>query len=73
MKEEGSQSLNFSSLAAQTEGYSAADLNDLVSRAFHQAAIRISRSFRNAPSAEVSLRGPVNHSAFDWIIQASIR
>lgn len=72
MKEEGEQSLNFSSLAAQTEGYSAADLNDLVSRAFHQAAIRISHSIRNTPSAEVSLEGPATHSGFDRTIQASV-
>jgi peroxin-1 len=32
--------LNFSALATQTEGYAAMDLEDLVARAVHQAAIR---------------------------------
>ncbi|KAF9495315.1 AAA-domain-containing protein [Pleurotus eryngii] len=32
--------LNFTSLATQTEGYSAADLQDLVARAVHRVAIR---------------------------------
>ncbi len=32
--------VNFVELATQTEGFSAADLTDLVTRAFHQVAIR---------------------------------
>lgn len=32
--------LNFTSLATQTEGYSALDLQDLVARAIHQVAMR---------------------------------
>lgn len=32
--------LNFTSIATQTEGYSVTDLEDLVSRAIHQAVIR---------------------------------
>lgn len=35
------QPLNYVALATQTEGYSATDLRDLVSRAVHQAAIRL--------------------------------
>jgi peroxin-1 len=35
--------LNFAYLATQTEGYSATDLQDLVSRAIHQLAIRVSQ------------------------------
>lgn len=34
--------MNYTFLATQTEGYSATDLQDLVSRAFHQLAIRAS-------------------------------
>ena len=34
--------LNFVALATETEGYSATDLQDLVARAVHQAAIRSS-------------------------------
>jgi peroxin-1 len=34
--------LNFVSLATETEGYSATDLQDLVARAVHQAVIRLS-------------------------------
>ncbi|EAU91532.2 peroxisome biogenesis factor 1 [Coprinopsis cinerea okayama7 len=34
--------LNFTALATQTEGYSASDLQDLVARAIHQVAMRIS-------------------------------
>ena len=32
--------INFTALATQTEGYSAMDLQDLVARAVHHAAIR---------------------------------
>jgi len=42
--------LNFTALAMQTEGYAASDLQDLVSRAVHQVAMRITRD----PSASVS-------------------
>jgi len=34
--------LNYTFLATQTEGYSATDLQDLVSRALHQLAMRAS-------------------------------
>jgi peroxin-1 len=34
--------LNYTLLATQTEGYSATDLQDLVSRALHQFAMRTS-------------------------------
>ena len=34
--------LNFVALATETEGYSAIDLQDLVARAVHQAAVRSS-------------------------------
>jgi peroxin-1 len=36
-------SLNYVSLATQTEGYLATDLHDLVSRAVHQATIRAAK------------------------------
>jgi peroxin-1 len=36
--------LNFIALATQTEGYSALDLQDLVSRAIHQVAMRSAQS-----------------------------
>ncbi|TFK23693.1 peroxisome biogenesis factor 1 [Coprinopsis marcescibilis] len=36
-----SDNLNFTALATQTEGYSASDLQDLVARAIHQVAIRM--------------------------------
>jgi len=35
--------LNFTTLATQTEGYSALDLQDLVTRAIHQVAMRIAQ------------------------------
>jgi peroxin-1 len=35
-------SFNYTSLATQTEGYSATDLQDLVSRALHRLAMRAS-------------------------------
>ncbi|TFY82022.1 hypothetical protein EWM64_g1986 [Hericium alpestre] len=35
--------LNFAALAAETEGYSATDLQDLVARAVHNAAMRLSQ------------------------------
>jgi peroxin-1 len=37
-----SDPLNYAGLASQTEGYSATDLQDLVTRAIHQVAIRSS-------------------------------
>ena len=40
--------LNFVALATETEGYSATDLQDLVARAVHQAAIRSSGDFIKA-------------------------
>lgn len=43
--------LNFAALATQTEGYSASDLQDLVARAIHQVAMRISLD----PSAHAEL------------------
>lgn len=43
LKEDPEKPLNFMSLATQTEGYSATDLKDLVTRALHQAAIRADR------------------------------
>ena len=45
-----SDNLNFTALATQTEGYSASDLQDLVSRAVHQVAMRLTKD----PSAVVS-------------------
>ena len=42
--------INFSALSTQTEGYTAADLKDLVTRAIHQVAIRAS-----SPGVKVSL------------------
>ena len=44
------QPLNYVALATQTEGYSATDLRDLVSRAVHQAAIRL---LANGPGGSV--------------------
>ena len=41
IKEDPESPLNFTSLAVQTEGYTATDLRDLVSRAFHQTAVRL--------------------------------
>ncbi|KAF6760183.1 peroxisome biogenesis factor 1 [Ephemerocybe angulata] len=43
-----SDNLNFSGLAMQTEGYSASDLQDLVSRAMHQVAIRLTNDPNSA-------------------------
>lgn len=40
LQEDSEQPLNYVSLATQTEGYLATDLQDLVSRAVHQATIR---------------------------------
>lgn len=48
--------LNFTSLATQTEGYAAMDLEDLVARAVHQAAIRASRL---SPSGDVRVSSSV--------------
>lgn len=47
--------LNFTSLATQTEGYAAMDLEDLVARAVHQAAIRASQL---SPSGDVRVSSP---------------
>jgi peroxin-1 len=46
--------LNFTALATQTEGYSPTDLQDLVARAMHCAAIRGAERGRNA-DIEVTL------------------
>lgn len=40
IKQDPDSPLNITALATQTEGYSATDLQDLVARAMHQAAIR---------------------------------
>jgi peroxin-1 len=40
LEEDSNAPLNVTALATQTEGYSATDLQDLVARAVHQAAIR---------------------------------
>ncbi len=44
MQEDPDAGLNFTFIATQTEGYSATDLQDLVARATHQAAIRVATS-----------------------------
>lgn len=41
MEEDSESPLNFTFIATQTEGYSATDLQDLVARAMHQAAVRV--------------------------------
>ncbi|KIO34778.1 hypothetical protein M407DRAFT_16729 [Tulasnella calospora MUT 4182] len=43
MSRDPENSINFTSLATQTDGYSATDLRDLVGRAIHQAVVRSSR------------------------------
>lgn len=41
LTEDPAQSLNYTALAMDTEGYLITDMKDLVSRAVHQAAIRV--------------------------------
>jgi peroxin-1 len=53
IKQDAESPLNFSVLATQTEGYSAIDLQDLVAKAVHQAAIRSTE--KNIEGAEVIL------------------
>ncbi|KAM0755823.1 AAA-domain-containing protein [Meredithblackwellia eburnea MCA 4105] len=48
-------SLNFASVAAITEGYLPADLRDLVDRAVHQCAIKVSKGSTKADSDRQSL------------------
>jgi peroxin-1 len=43
IKDDPEAPLNFAALAIETEGYTAVDLRDLIARAFHQAAIRLTR------------------------------
>ncbi|KAG9051589.1 Peroxisome biosynthesis protein pex1 [Tulasnella sp. UAMH 9824] len=43
MSQDPDNPINFTSLATQTDGYSATDLRDLVGRAIHQAVVRSSR------------------------------
>ncbi|SNX86268.1 probable PEX1 - peroxisomal assembly protein -peroxin [Melanopsichium pennsylvanicum] len=50
-------SLNFVTLATQTEGYLPADLKDLVERATHQAAIRAANSSPSAIAFEPAVNG----------------
>ncbi len=45
LKVDAERPLNFVALATETEGYSATDLQDLVARAVHQAAVRSSGDF----------------------------
>ena len=47
------EALNFALLATQTEGYAAMDLEDLVARAVHQAAIRAAQK---SPSGDGHVR-----------------
>lgn len=46
--------LNFAAVATQTEGYSALDLQDLVSRSIHQVAMRLTS---NPEGSEVYISG----------------
>ncbi|KAF5386195.1 hypothetical protein D9615_002287 [Tricholomella constricta] len=48
IQQDAESPLNFTSLATQTEGYSATDLQDLVARAIHQVAIRAANDIRPA-------------------------
>ncbi|KAF8627831.1 hypothetical protein AX15_004249 [Amanita polypyramis BW_CC] len=41
IKEDPESPLNFTALSVQTEGYTVMDLRDIVSRAFHQTAVRL--------------------------------
>lgn len=43
LAEDPSQPLNYTALAMDTEGYLITDTKDLVSRAIHQAAIRVAK------------------------------
>ena len=54
LKEDSTAPLNYTYLATQTEGYSATDLQDLVARATHQAAVRAATAERS-----VSMPGPL--------------
>ncbi|KAH9006583.1 AAA-domain-containing protein [Lactarius hatsudake] len=65
--------LNFVALATETEGYSATDLQDLVARAVHQAAVRSSGDSGKARPPEpstfvpLSLRDvPLQKSTVEW-------
>ncbi|KAG5645414.1 hypothetical protein DXG03_006238 [Asterophora parasitica] len=48
IQEDEESPLNYTSLATQTEGYSATDLQDLVARAIHQVAIRAANNIQPA-------------------------
>ncbi|KAG8912248.1 Peroxisome biosynthesis protein pex1, partial [Tulasnella sp. 408] len=49
MSQDPDNPINFTSLATQTDGYSATDLRDLVGRAIHQAVVRSSRDKAKRP------------------------
>ncbi|KZP06528.1 AAA-domain-containing protein [Athelia psychrophila] len=57
IKADSASPLNFTSLATQTEGYSATDLHDLVARAMHQAAMRSTAQEDVDADAEPTLSG----------------
>lgn len=62
LEESTGEQLNFTTLATQTEGYLPTDLNDLVSRAIHEAVIRAGKENTTRP-ASVSL---LNLSILDY-------
>ena len=51
IKQDAESPLNFTALATQTEGYSATDLQDLVAKAVHHAAIRSTETIRSTERA----------------------
>lgn len=57
IKQDPDSPLNFTALATQTEGYSATDLQDLVARAMHQAAIRSAEKMGNIDVSYVQIEG----------------
>jgi SpoVK/Ycf46/Vps4 family AAA+-type ATPase len=42
--------LNLNAISSTTEGYAPADLKDLVSRAIHQAAMRVNKTLADGPT-----------------------
>jgi peroxin-1 len=63
--------LNYTTIAAQTEGYLPADLRDLVDRAIHQASIRSFTS--SVPSSGLSLTLEDFNSAQIGFVPLSLR
>ncbi|TKY89111.1 hypothetical protein EX895_001642 [Sporisorium graminicola] len=70
--EEAPSDLNFVTLATQTEGYLPADLQDLVERATHQAAIRSANATQRAPTTRPAVNGiaknGIQHGAANGVV-----